>query len=159
MINAIIKIVPEDYPTFADMQRAIYYIYRINTNKPLPIYCYGAYPPTADNIINQINETICHSSIAPTTYLRHFIISFPTNIAYSNTLWLFADSIAKFFCNEYQICYACHQNTDNLHFHYMISAVSYIPATNNLDNEIMSLYLTQMSALAETFGISLKRKD
>ena len=159
MINAIIKIVPEDYPTFADMQRAIYYIYRMNTNKPLPVYCYGAYPPTFDNIIKQISETMCNSSISPTTYLRHFIISFPTNIAYSNTLWLFADSIAKLFCNEYQICYACHQNTDNLHFHYMVSAVSYIPAKNNLDNEIMFLYLTQMSALAVNYGISLKKKD
>lgn len=159
MINAIIKIVPEDYPTFADMQRAIYYIYRLNTNKPLPVYCYGAYPPTASTIISQINETMCNSSITPTTYLRHFIISFPTNIAYSNTLWLYADSIAKLFCNEYQICYACHQDTYNLHFHYVVSAVSYIPVTNNLDNEIMSLYLTQMSALAETFGISLERKD
>lgn len=159
MINAIIKIVPEDYPTFADMQRAIYYIYRMNTNKPLPIYCYGAYPPTSDNIIKQISETMCNSSISPTTYLRHFIVSFPTNIAYSNTLWLFADSIAKLFCNEYQICYACHQDTDNLHFHYMVSAVSYIPAKNNLDNEIMFLYLTQMSALAVNYGISLKKKD
>lgn len=159
MINAIIKIVPEYYPTFADMQRAIYYIYRMNTNKPLPVYCYGAYPPTADNIINQINKTICNSSIAPTSYLRHFIISFPTNIAYSNTLWLFADSIAKLFCNEYQICYACHQNTDNLHFHYMVSAVSYMPTTNILDYEKMSLYLSQMSELAKNFGISLERKD
>lgn len=159
MINAIIKIVPEDYPSFADMQRAIYYIYRINTNKPLPVYCYGAYPPTADNIINQINETICNYSIAPNIYLRHFIISFPTNIVYNNTLWLFADSIAKLFCNKYQICYACHQNTDNVHFHYLISAVSYMPATNNLDNEQMSLYLAQMSALAVNFGISLERKD
>ena len=159
MINAIIKIVPEDYPTFADMQRAIYYIYRMNTNKPLPVYCYGAYPPTADNIIKRISETMCNSSISPTTYLCHFIVSFPTNIAYNNTLWLFADSISKLFCNEYQICYACHQNTDNLHFHYMVSAVSYIPTMNNLDNEIMSLYLTQMFALAETFGISLERKD
>ena len=35
----------------------------------------------------------------------------------------------------------------------------HITAMNNLDNEIISLYLTQMSTLAETFGISLERKD
>ena len=159
MIIAIIKIVPEDYPTFADMQRAIYYIYRINTTTPLPVYCYGAYPPTADNIINQINETIQITAVTPTTHLCHFIISFPTNIAYSNTLWTFADSVAKLFYNEYQICYACHHNTDNVHFHYMISAVSYLPNTDTLDYKNLSLYVPQMMSLAEKFGISLERKD
>lgn len=159
MINAIIKIVPNYYTKPTDIDNTVSYIYRIHSKKPLPVYCYGAYPHTVDNIINNFKETMKHYPAAPDTYLWHFIISFPNDTLYDNTLHLFADLIAKLFSNEYQICYACHQDTDNLHFHYIVSSKSYIEENMDLNNEKMNLYLSEMSELANNFGISLIRKE
>lgn len=159
LINAIIKIVPNRYTNISDINNAISYIYRTQRKHSLPIFCYGAYPPTADNIIAQFKETIDNYSAAPDTYLVHFIISFPTVTLNNNTLLLFADMIARLFCKEYQICYSFHQDTDNLHFHYIVSAVSYMPETPYIDNNKINIYLSQMSELAKNFGIMLKRKE
>lgn len=59
--------------------------------------------------------------------LRHSVLSFipEENISPEQAV-AFADEIIKYYGVEYQIVYAVHNNTDNLHIHFVMNQISYL---------------------------------
>lgn len=57
--------------------------------------------------------------------LHHFIVSFPSEIQEEQVIFIVAEAIADYLGAEYQLLYGIHMNTDNLHIHIAINAVSY----------------------------------
>lgn len=59
--------------------------------------------------------------------LRHSVLSFrPEENISSEQAADFADKIIKHYGREYQIVYAVHNNTDNLHIHFVMNQISYL---------------------------------
>lgn len=59
--------------------------------------------------------------------LRHSVLSFTAkeNISPEQAN-IFAAEIIKHYAPEYQIAYAVHSNTDNLHIHFVMNQISYV---------------------------------
>lgn len=168
MINAVLKIMPGYYENNDAINKTINYLYRVNKNTAnhLPVFCYGTadytYPLSPDNIIQNFHQTRLYQnqSFLSERQVWHFSISFSLpSSKITRELYLFADAIAKLFSKEYQICYAYHGDTNNPHFQYIVSAVSYIPDYPALGEERMCLYEKQMISTANNYGFFLVRKE
>lgn len=160
MNNLILIIKSEEYVNDDAYTKVVNYINRISNKRSLPILCYGIWPHTCENVIEQLSYNRSLHSNLPDRLLWHFIISAPDN---SPNIYgkycAFADSIAKLFSAEYQICYACHTDTPHLHFHYVVSSTSYLPKGQPLDKSKMLQYVQKMLELAGQNNIVLERKE
>lgn len=58
--------------------------------------------------------------------LYHLFVSFPEEINDTNYVKLVAENIANLLFDKHQIYYGVHEDTDNLHIHLAINAVSYV---------------------------------
>ncbi len=59
--------------------------------------------------------------------LRHSVLSFrPEENISPEQAADFADEVIKHYGREYQIVYAVHNNTDNLHIHFVMNQISYL---------------------------------
>lgn len=58
--------------------------------------------------------------------VKHFVVSFPDSGITKEQALRMAEEIATFYKSRYQICYAVHSNTENLHIHFVMNTVSYI---------------------------------
>lgn len=58
--------------------------------------------------------------------LYHLFISFPKEIDDANYVKLVAENVANMLFDKHQIYYGVHEDTDNLHIHMAINAVSYV---------------------------------
>ena len=59
--------------------------------------------------------------------LKHIITSFEKEWNISPNLALtIAYEIAAYYAGTYQICFGIHENTDNIHIHFILNTVSYI---------------------------------
>ena len=58
--------------------------------------------------------------------LRHWVVSFSEedNITLEE-VWQIADKSAAFYKSRYQIIYAIHTDTDNIHVHFVMNRISY----------------------------------
>ena len=68
--------------------------------------------------------------------LYHITVSFPTTCKNTKTVIQLSDKIGKFIFQKYQVFYAVHGTTDNLHIHFAFNATSYITGKKcHLDKE------------------------
>ena len=58
--------------------------------------------------------------------LYQLVVSFPKEIDDANYVKLVAENIANLLFDKHQIYYGVHEDTDNLHIHFAINAVSYV---------------------------------
>jgi len=58
--------------------------------------------------------------------IYHFIISFESDMKYQEIAYIAANAIADFVGKEYQLVFGVHEDTDNIHIHMAVNAVSYI---------------------------------
>lgn len=59
--------------------------------------------------------------------LRHFVVSFDNKACVdAYTAFLLAGEISKFYSDKYQLIYAVHEDSDNLHIHFGMNTVSYV---------------------------------
>lgn len=159
MDSVIFKNINADSHSNPDaIDNVIAYIYRTGKS-PLPIYCYGCiqWPPTYDSLIKEyhlIRET-SKAQISDQQVI-HFMISFGIPVKnITDEHFQFADSIAKLFRNEYQICYAYHADKGHPHFHFVVSTTSYFVENRVLSHDMMACYESQISTLANTYGFEL----
>lgn len=57
MTDAILKIIPGEYTNQDAIDKTITYLFRLNQKTSFPIYCYGVYPPTYENLIKGFHDT------------------------------------------------------------------------------------------------------
>ena len=144
----------DQYTNSEAIERGIKYIYRGDEKKMLPICCYGCitYPPTCKSLIQDFYTVRLKQTEQSEQQIRHFIISF---LADFDRMYQFADRVAKLFSQEYQVCYAYHNDINHPHFHYIVSAVSYLPGYPCMDDKKWEEYLSQLQQLAEMSQITL----
>lgn len=173
MYPIVIKIVDTDYTDyFGDenepIKRLIEYMYRIEDNINLPIYCYGvdlnelapfnndSYFELLDRLENTFINTAPYipysSDISPN--LLHFIMSFPdTTIPYSSIFMI--DSIARIFADEYPVCDSIHNDTKHSHVHYAVSTRSYTDSHNALNKDKLDKYIEEIHSILKRFKCKL----
>lgn len=94
---------------------------------PLKMYhgfCGGV--AVKENFVESMNEVAIRFKKTKGIQLRHFILSFPPEeIDDPEIVYEIACHVARFIGRDYQIVFAVHENTDNLHIHFMQNSVSY----------------------------------
>lgn len=159
MNDIILKIIPGEYENSDAIEKTVNYIYRTNQAKNLPLFCYGVWPPTYENIIKQFLKSREQHQNPPDRFVWHFTLSFPFNSKnVSTTYFKFADTIAEMFSSDYQVCYAFHTDTANFHFHFIVSACSFRNTISQLDSNKMQQYIQNIMDIAKQFQISLSCK-
>ena len=89
--------------------------------------------------------------------LRHWVISFSQedNISLESVMQI-ANKAAEFYKSRYQIIYAIHTDTDNVHVHFVMNRVSYSDG-NTYDGKYSDFYayLNYLKNLCSEYGIKL----
>lgn len=161
MTDARLELILKSYENPNAIENVINYICRIEKKTPYPLYCYGAAPSPSTPIV--CRNTILafyaareHHRLPSQQQLWHFVISFAIPFPYiEQKHFIFADAVAFLFSKEYQSCYAYHSDTAHPHFHFVVSATSYIPDYPSLDKSNMDAYISQIIQLAAAYSIKL----
>ena len=128
MGKIVIRITPHTYPRNKDIEQLIAYISGHGKHHKQKVYYRNAYG------VSTSYQKAPHQMIQVQKYYKkdskrrmcHMIISFPKDYRFNRICAIeLAESIAQQFSNEYQIFFAIHNDTDNLHIHYAINSVSF----------------------------------
>ncbi len=158
MNNALIKICNGEYTNNEAIKRAIEYIYRLNTNRNLPSYCYGIFPPSYENIVKKFEYIRTVQSDIPDRKVWHLVLAFPEKES-NQQYFSLTDKIGQLFGNAYMVCYAFHNDTEHFHAHFIISATSYIFNYPELTKGKVMQYLYQAQIIAANYNIPLDIKE
>ena len=170
MKQAIIKRKEKTYEDNEAISSVLNYIYRLNTNKKLPLYCYGLntysniprfnsgmVPSTFDELLKILylrprNETII-SDLSPN--LIHLVVGFhDTKITPEDTYLI--NAIAYTFADEFRVCFSIHNEPYNKNAHIVVCTSNIPhpnkPLTSKLLNEV---YYPRIKALAKMYNYKL----
>ena len=79
-----------------------------------------------EDIVESMNAVAARFQKTKGVQLRHFVLSFsPDELDCPECAFDFACHIAQFIGQDYQVVFAVHENTTNLHIHFMFNAISY----------------------------------
>jgi len=127
-MEAVVKIISGDYTNKTVIQNEIQYI--TNPNKTVGLI--GGLGVTPFDPEKMIEQMICVKKgfdkyESGYRQIRHIVVSFHKkwNVT-PQSAWAIAYEIAWYYAGKYQICFGIHQNTDNLHIHFIQNTVSYI---------------------------------
>lgn len=84
---------------------------------------------TCDMAVNQIKAIKKYYKKTNGRQMYHYVLSFPSVIKDAKKVSEIAMEIALRYFNDYQTIFAVHENTDNLHIHFIFNSVSF--ATGN----------------------------
>lgn len=112
-----------------------------------------------ENFVECMNEVAVKFKKAKGIQLRHFVLSFsPEELDDPNVVYEIACYVARFIGRDYQVVFAVHENTENLHIHFMQNSVSYTTGHkyggSKKDYYQLVNFLTEFLKL--TYGIHLK---
>lgn len=99
--------------------------YIINHDK-MPHDCYGGFKVDSMNPAGSMNDVAVQYGKENGVQLRHIIIGFDHCVQDPYLVQQVAQAVAKYIAQEYQVVYAVHENTPNLHIHVVFNAVSYL---------------------------------
>lgn len=98
--------------------------YIFNPDKMVHGFCGGV--AVTENFVESMNEVAVKFKKTKGIQLRHFVLSFPAEeIDDPEVVYEIACHVARFVGRDYQVAFAVHENTENLHIHFMQNSVSY----------------------------------
>lgn len=154
LINPELHIIDKTYENEDVFSNIVTYAFRLNNNQTLPIFCYGIWPPTYKNIIDQLQYIRTSNPTKIDKAVWQLILSFPDKHI-SDQKFRLANMIAKTFASEYQIFYSCHTDTKHLHFHFFVSTTSFLINNTPLIKEKMDSYIKFIQDMTKDYGIHL----
>ena len=87
----------------------------------------GAVGVDLEHAADQMIWTSKHFNKNSGKRLRHFVLAFDGNHSEDLvTIFSIGERIAEKIAKRYQVAFAIHENTENLHIHFVLNAVSYI---------------------------------
>ena len=105
-----------------------------------------------------INQIACNVHVFTTFYLFHVsilqLLCVCSKIA--NRLNRLNRLFSTHYIQKYQICYSCHTDTNNLHYHYIISATSYLRNGTALCTDSLMQYLHHATSIFQSYGYTLE---
>lgn len=130
--------------------------YIFNPVKMVHGFCGGV--AVTENFVECMNEVAVRFKKTKGIQLRHFVLSFsPEELDDPEVVYEIACHVARFIGRDYQIVFAVHENTDNLHIHFMQNSVSY--TTGHKYNGSKKEYYSFVNFLSEllkfTYGVHL----
>ena len=123
---AVVKIVGYDYTDYQSVSRLINYC--IDKKKSQGNYCfYNLYPQIAPIEILNVARFFGDDDFEWNTKVLHIIISFSHSDMVSTSMACsIGHEIAGYFMQRYQVLFAVHNNTDNIHLHMIVAMYSFI---------------------------------
>lgn len=128
--------------------------YIMNPEKQKLSGAIGSHPSNAEEMIFQFEKVKKIYNKNNGRMLKHFIISVSDDIKMSPEEMLeYAEEIATFYGDKYQIVYAVHENTQRLHTHFIFNTVSFLNGKKyssewdelyNLRNYVKNVYRNQL---------------
>ena len=119
---------PKKYYNKDAISKTIHYIYRKDRRGNTNIYgSFGAFGTDTDSIIGDFMKLKKLHHKSDGLQLVHYILSFPTDFVEppKNRFRELIIRTAKIWGKDFQVAYALHEKTDNLHVHFIINATSY----------------------------------
>lgn len=99
--------------------------YIFNPRKMFSNY-HGGIMVIKDDVAGSMNQIAIKFNKTTGVQLRHFVLSFtPDELDDPEEANEIACQITQFIGQEYQTIFAVHENTENLHIHFMFHAISY----------------------------------
>ena len=127
MENIVIKMNKEFYSRDGDIEYIMKYIAGLTEGKEKTRYCGGRGlprdPQKAKECIVNIQR---YYRKKKQRRLYHLMVSFPSTEEDVNYVKMVAENVANKFFEKHQVYYGIHEDTDNLHIHFAINAVSYV---------------------------------
>ena len=133
-MEIFVKFKKEAYPRNKDIKKLIGYIAGENDGKERTRYRRGeGVSPDPKKAAEQMIKVQKFYKKAGKNFggkasrrIYHYIVSFPSTVDDVNCVVLAAMEIADIFSGQYQVYYGVHEDTENLHIHFAINAVSYV---------------------------------
>lgn len=131
----IIKHVREPYEKDADIRKLFRYIAgECDSKEEHTRYCCGAgvslKPKKAARqmilVQKAYKKAVRESGKRANRRIYHYVVSFPPSMDDANCAKLAAMGIAGMFSGQYQVYYGVHEDSECLHIHFAINAVSYV---------------------------------
>lgn len=115
------------YPRDSDIKNLLKYIAGKNGKKATVRYYNGKGLPKDPGLAAK-RMIIIQKYFGKTDKRRvyHFVLSFPETVTDVIHVRLAAENVADFFYKTHQVYYGVHEDTDNLHVHFAVNAVSYV---------------------------------
>lgn len=80
-----------------------------------------------DDIAGCMNFMVTMCGVDDDAELLHFVLTFsPEEVNEPKTACGFAEQITDYIATKYQVCYAVHEDTENLHVHFVFNSMSYL---------------------------------
>lgn len=115
------------YPKDRDIRNLLRYIAGKNGTKEEVRYCNGKGLPKNPNKAAE-GMVLIQKYFGKANKRRayQFILSFREIMEDANYVKLVAERVAEIFYETHQVYYGVHEDTDNLHVHFAVNAVSYV---------------------------------
>ncbi len=122
----VVKIVDEKYEEAKDLCNLLNYIFR---DKDTGWHCRYFGGANIDPY-NALSEMMFIKNFYRKTegrQARHFVVSLGSDsLIMPNEADQLAMQICAYYANRFQIVYSVHEDTDNLHIHFVLNTVSYV---------------------------------
>lgn len=80
-----------------------------------------------ENVVEEMNQTAQQFNKDKQIRVRHFLVAYrPSDTTDPMVVDAIAQEVAAYLGQRFQVAYAVHEDTKNLHFHIMFNAVSYV---------------------------------
>lgn len=124
---ALVKMIGEDYPEKKDLQNLVHYMIQPDKAVHGLVGGFSLLPIGEEAIIRQMEtvKEVWHKTEG--RQARHFVVSFAWGERISEAeAWRLAYWIALYYADRYQIVYAVHEDTENVHIHFVFNPVSFV---------------------------------
>lgn len=125
---AVIKVIDEKYYDKKSLQYVIKYATNPEKTNTVFVGSTGTNAHDTNKMIDQMMKVKRgFDKVDGYRQLRHIVVSFDSdeNIT-AEKAYFIAYDIAKFYSNNYQICFGIHLDTDNIHIHFVQNTVNYM---------------------------------
>lgn len=125
-----------------------------------------------EDIVGSMDDIAVKFNKVKGVQLRHFVLSFlPDELDCPEDVFEVACEIASFISREYQVVFAVHEDTENLHVHFMFHAVSYRDGHRylgtkreyydllNYVNEILKFYKLKLMTVSNRSDVDIQGDD
>lgn len=120
----IVKMVSDPYKNESSVFNLINYVLTDKRSKR-PVRYYGGYNVDISRASEQIMLVKQHFQKMDGRKMRHFIVSFDENITPYDA-YILGWQIAAYYAHRYQIVFGVHEDTENLHIHFVFNTVSFV---------------------------------
>ena len=123
----VILVKNNHYPRNKDIKNLMKYIAGETEEKEKVKYCGGkGIPKKQDKAADRMIAVQKYFRKTNKRRIYHWIVSFPEQVKDVNCIKIIAENIVGLFFENYQVYYGVHEDTDNLHIHLAVNAVSYV---------------------------------